>query len=240
MSSLCETEARLVLDRSIAALRGLPGARSAPDAVAQQIVSCLARDDISAARALLPRSAADDTLASAVVAAARQAERLWKQGLLGFDAAVAVFAGLEQILRDPVPRPAVPTHAPRLLLAVAEGEQHRLGPRIAGLRLAEAGIALRTESGIGTEALLDLVAAGQADAVGLSVGSDTGLDGLAETVARLRRAAPDPSMPVILGGAAITLPAAAYAFAGADLVTNDTTAAAAFLTATILHRGRVN
>lgn len=242
MLTPCQSEARRILERAFRQLRELPPVRDVPVADAADVVARLALHDIAAARDLVPADAAGGTVSATVAAAARHAEQAWRLGLLGFDEAVAVFAGLEQMLRRPDRRrgPAATDVTRHMVLFVPAAEQHSLGARVAAMHLGRPGLDVRVETGATPAAMQDTVATAPVDAVGLSIGTDAALAGLAETIARLRRAARNPHLPVVLGGAALTLPPAAYGFAGADLVTNDCAAAAAFLAGHRAGRERVN
>ncbi len=152
----------------------------------------------------------------------RRLETRWQVDGAGFaDLAFAFFQmrRLIDLTAEPVPRPITPAPGtPRLLIGLATGEGHMFGAQILAAELALHGWAVDLDLTGDAKTLCNRVAQTRYEAVGLSVGHDDALHGLADLVADLRHSSCHGGISVMLGGAALVEPRTQYRFLGADVV----------------------
>lgn len=167
-----------------------------------------------------------------VAATAAIAQRRWAAGRLGFDEGVALFTGLERLLRQAetgATGAGVLRGVGRVLLVVPEREVHHLGPRLLQREISAAGLSVELLLDQPAEQWFERVSREAFDVVGLSIGHDALLAEAADWVQRLRLASCQSGLRIMVGGAALTAGQGAYGFVSADLVTNDVVAALAFV-----------
>lgn len=159
----------------------------------------------------------------------RQIGVLWEEDRLSFVDVTTKAAHLQQMMRRLATELAVtsPRTTRRLLLAPVPGEQHTFGLFVLAEMFLRAGWATLVEPAATWEELHHDVAVQQFDAIGLSVGSERMLEGMAESVASLRSASQSPDLRVFLGGWAFQATQEPLDGYGADLVETDAHAAIA-------------
>jgi len=156
------------------------------------------------------------------LATIRRLETRWQLDSASFaDLAFAFFQmrRLIDLTTEPAPAPvAAAPGAPRLLIALAEGEAHAFGVQILAAELALHGWAVDVDLTGNGNSLRKRVSETRYVAVGLSVGHDNALQGLADLIADLRHLSCNGGISVLLGGAALAEPRGQYTFVGADVV----------------------
>ena len=226
--SRCDREAFDIIDGLFGSgLLSLEGGM-ADTAAAESLLAVLGDPDAGHVLTSLPRGKLE--VGQLVAATAALAQLRWQEGRLGFEQGVALFAGLERLLRQAEGvSPAVAGLRGRVLVVVPEGAGHLLGPRLLRRELGLAGVDAVLAAGEPVEGWLDRVAGAPFDVVGLSIGHDALLAEAAEWIARIRLASCHAGVRVMVGGAALTAARGAYGFLGADIVTNDIAAALSFV-----------
>ncbi|MFN3889348.1 MAG: hypothetical protein ACK4MV_03045 [Beijerinckiaceae bacterium] len=123
------------------------------------------------------------------------------------------------------------------LIGVADGEQHDFGPQIVAEKLYVSG--WRTEVNVrgGAHWLLERSRAEPLDFVGISVGCDESLSGLADLICELRERARNRTMNVIVGGAVFAYSTDSFGFLGADCIARTADDAISFLNARVRSSG---
>lgn len=103
-------------------------------------------------------------------------------------------------------------------IGVMDGEMHDFAPQIVAEKLYVSG--WRTEVNVkgGFQWLAERVRLSQLDFVGVSIGSDESLGGLADRIAELRETSRNKSITVIVGGAVFATSNYHFDFLGADCV----------------------
>lgn len=159
----------------------------------------------------------------------RQIGVLWEEDRLSFVDVTTKSSHLQQMMRRLASELAVtsPRTTRRLLLAPVPGEQHTFGLFVLAEMFLRAGWATLVEPAATWEELHHDLATQQFDAIGLSVGSERMLDGMAGSVASLRSAAQSPDLLVFLGGWAFQATQEPLDGFGADMVETDALAAIA-------------
>lgn len=136
--------------------------------------------------------------------AARHLGDRWTEDTLDFAQVMLGLGRLQQILRTLAPRfgggVACAAPARRALLIPAIGERHCFGLVLVGEFFVRAGWDVAGGPGYAAEQSLEIVRREWFDLVGLSLGSDRGLDTLAEQIRALRRQSRNGALIVLVGG----------------------------------------
>ena len=232
--SRCDREAFAIMDRLFDTV--MPAREGGHDirAEAEALLDGLSDLDLSETRGRdCVRQGEIDEVGRLVAATAALAQSRWKEGRLGFGDGVALFAGLERLLRLSETRVkdrlAGSRTLGRVLLVVPENESHLLGPRLLLREMSAAGAQVEFLSAAPVERWLDRVRVERFDVVGLSIGHDELLVEARDWIDRIRIASCHAGVRIMVGGAALTAPEGAYGFLNADLVTTDIAAALDFL-----------
>lgn len=221
-------------------------ARCGPDAaddLTDRLEWLLLTGEFSRALALcrvIPRAEVSALFLSVI----RRLEARWQVDGASFaDLAFAFFQirRLIDLTTSPAPLPIAPAPgAPRLLIGLAEGERHGFGVQILASELALNGWAVDLDLTGDGDTLRQRVQETRYDAVGLSVGHDGALQGLADLITDLRHLSCHGGISVMLGGAALVEPRGQYRFLGADVVALTADEAMVWLSAHLAaHRPRL-
>lgn len=157
-------------------------------------------------------------LPALLVPVIRRLEARWQADAVGFADLAFAFFQLRRLIERAAEPPATAQAHGRILLALTHGEQHGFGAQMVAAELALHGWAVELDLSGDGDALRARVAGRHFDALGLSVGHDQALIGLADLIADLRQGSSNPRLHVILGGAALAEPLGQYDFLGADTV----------------------
>lgn len=182
--------------------------------------------DLSRARALCDRHAAAApggrraVYADLVLPTVRAIEAEWNAGSRPFEEIIAHFWSVQRLLDGLADTPALPATPGQgaVLLACPAGEDHGFGLGVVAEEFRAAGWRVVADRAGGNAGIVDLLGAESYDAVGLSVGHDGALAGLADLVQDLRIASRNPRLRVILGGNVMAAAPGSFGFLGADLV----------------------
>ncbi len=164
---------------------------------------------------------------------ARRLGKLWEDDLLDFTGVTIALMRLQQVMRELAPAFSAqcalrPRQTPlRILVTAAPGEQHRFGVQMVAEFFRRAGWEVREDTVNSDEALRTLLAESHFDVLGLSLGSQTGLDALSWTVQTSRDATLNRDLGIMVGGPAFVDNPAQAAKVGADLTASDARSAVA-------------
>jgi methylmalonyl-CoA mutase cobalamin-binding subunit len=239
----CSTWLAAGLDRAARRLGAGQGADdtrapNAQGADSQTLYRLTQADDLARARALCDRHATASptgrraVYADLVLPVVRAIEADWQAGALPFADIVAHFWTVQRLidgLSGTAPGPTSGTARGTVLLTLPEGEDHGFGLGVVAEEFRAAGWAVTTHRGRGNRQVIDQVAAQDFAAIGLSVGHDGVLHGLADLVQDLRIAARNPRLRVILGGNVLATRPAGFGFLGADMIARTGAEALAWL-----------
>gem|GEM_PF-3529610 len=167
-------------------------------------------------------------LAALFLPLVQQLEAAWERDAIEISELAFIFFQIRRLIEISARRagPPVPQLLSRgtVLLASAPGEGHGFGLQFVADELRLRSWAVTTmPDGAGNAALQDRLEMHAFDALGLSIGHDDSLAGLADLLVELRLTSRNPRLKVLLGGAALVEPAAQYHFLGADHVALDVT-----------------
>ncbi len=156
--------------------------------------------------------------------AARELGLLWEQDRVDFATATVSLGRLQRLMRQLSPdfgrEVEHPFHGRRVLLTQPESEQHMFGlSMVAEFFRREGWDVLGGVAGVGVEAVA-WVRRDWFDAVGFSVGSETGLPWLRDTIAAVRLASRNPSLVVLVGGPLFSIHPEWAGEVGADATTD--------------------
>lgn len=219
----------------------------AADDLVARLESALLRGDFAAALALclgVPRTGPG--VHGLFLGVIRSLEKRWTTDTVDFaDLAFAFFQirRLIEMLSEPA-LPAAPDAnapgSPRILVALAPGERHEFGAQIFASELSLHGWAVDVDLSGDGDSVRQRVSQTRYDAVGLSVGHDGALQGLADFVADLRFQSCHGGICVMLGGTALVEPRVQYKFINADVVAFTAAEAMVWLSAHLAaHRPRL-
>lgn len=164
---------------------------------------------------------------------ARRLGRLWEDDLLDFTGVTIALMRLQQVMRELAPAFSAqcalrPRQTPlRILVTTAPGEQHRFGVLMVAEFFRRAGWEVREDTVNSDAALRQLLAESHFDLLGLSLGSQTGLDALSWTIQASRDATLNRDLGIMVGGPAFADNPAHVARVGADLTASDARSAVA-------------
>ncbi|MBA4285345.1 MAG: cobalamin-binding protein [Xanthomonadaceae bacterium] len=158
--------------------------------------------------------------------AARYLGELWSQDLCDFVDVTMALGRVQHVIREFSPafrvagaEPA--TEARRILLAPAPGEQHSMGLMMVKEFFLRSGWDVVGGPGTPSEEVGVQVASQWFDFVGVSVGSDCRLAGLATWLAAIRGVSLNPAVKILLGGPQFVANPELAALMGADATASD-------------------
>ncbi|QHE76954.1 cobalamin B12-binding domain-containing protein [Hydrogenophaga sp. PBL-H3] len=137
---------------------------------------------------------------------ARYLGELWERDLCSFTEVTVGLGRLQQLLREnsaafaQFTSEATSDKARRVLLMPCPGEQHTFGLSLVGEFFHRAGWEVVT-SFVATDGAPGMVQKDWFDVVGFSLGCETGIERLGETMEQVRRKSLNPGISIIAGGA---------------------------------------
>jgi methanogenic corrinoid protein MtbC1 len=156
---------------------------------------------------------------------ARRLGELWCEDLCDFTKVTLALGRLQQLLRELSPDFRCETesrqHGRRALLMPAPGEQHTFGLFMVAEFFRQAGWDVWSGLPGAGDDVISLVRAEWFDIVGLSVGSESRVDGLAATIRTVRRASRNRAIGVMVGGPLFVENPELAAVVGADATAHD-------------------
>lgn len=164
--------------------------------------------------------------------AARHLGELWEQDLCDFVDVTMALGRVQHVIREfsPVFRDAsdgsdgeeaVAGRARRILLTPAPGEQHSMGLMMVKEFFLRGGWEVVGGPGVPTDEVAVQVASEWFDCVGVSVGGDCRLDGLANWISSIRAASKNRAITILLGGPHFVAHPELAALFGADATAAD-------------------
>ena len=162
--------------------------------------------------AKLDESWQDDTLSIGIIA-----EAYW-----------TLRRALDQLVDEPVNTSPQLLNFAKAVVHIPTTEQHTFGPQMLVDQIRRIGWEVRLENGLEPDALIDLVSSEKLDVLGVSIGTDSGLAGLADLLAEVREHSVNSAIAILVGGNAIDGPPKRYEFLGADWVATTTDDALVF------------
>ena len=167
-----------------------------------------------------PRASVMDLILPAV----HRIEMQWLGGERSYSEVLHAFWHLQHLLQAPDERAgpplpdAIPAAQGRVVLATAPGCEHTLGVLVVSESFRSWGWEVHTVLEGSRPALIQEVMRRSIDVLGLSVGHDAGLQGLADLLRELRASSRNPALQIMLGGNVFDMPPAQYDWIGADHV----------------------
>lgn len=153
----------------------------------------------------------------AATEAARQLRKEWQDGRIDIGAASRAYGALRSMLvyerADPVPASGL-----NVLLYVPEREVHSIGAEILADRLRCAGAQVELLVQVPEAQAIERLSTGGFDRLGVSLGSDPSLLGMADFIACAKAKSGARDLQVVVGGQAVTDAPSEYDFLGADTV----------------------
>lgn len=158
--------------------------------------------------------------------AARHLGNLWEQDLCDFVDVTVALGRVQHVIREfsPLfrdnaePRQSQPR---RILLTPAPGEQHSMGLMMVKEFFLRGGWEVVGGPGVPSQEVGAQVASEWFDCIGISVGGDCRLDGLATWIDSLRAASRNRAVSILLGGPHFVAHPELAAFFGADATASD-------------------
>lgn len=224
---------RLVVARRLRmdAAKQQSGSNDLPDEVdVKEMVRLLLAHDTGVAAAyvetLRQRGATLETICLDLLApAARELGLLWEEDECDFMQVTVGLCRLHQVLRGLSPEFDCANSdrdgGRRILLVPYPGEQHTFGVTLVAQFLRRAGWDVWQEFPENVEQLIQITRETSFAAVGLSVGCETRLDGVGETLRGIRATSLNRSIAVLIGGATCVANPSLAASLGADASATD-------------------
>jgi len=157
--------------------------------------------------------------------AARYLGQMWAEDWCDFTAVTLGLGRLHQIVRELSPafqnEAKHEDHGRQILLAAAHGEQHTFGLSMVAEFFRRAGWDVTCMSAARAEELVQLVRDEWFAIVGISVGCETKLEGLATQIHGLRRASRNRALGVMVGGQVFVQRPELVGLVGADATAVD-------------------
>ena len=184
----------------------------AGDECVDEFVSLLLKDDLEVAYAYIDSIRVRGVTLSAVylellAPAARMLGEMWEEDRVGFADVTVALCRLHDVMRNlgASQPPATDTlpQGRRALLVPMPGEQHTFGLVMVADFFRRAGWDVCTEAVHTSNELVGFVRQEWFTMIGLSVGCEAHLEGVASTIHALRRAARNRSLGVMVGGSLI-------------------------------------
>lgn len=197
----------------------------------QDLLQALCRGDVQAAyqvclnwHGLDPAQPEMAQAMALILPVIEQIELEWQTDRRSYADTLFAFWNVQRFLQTwgtPTPPPFEPHHltgAPmgRLLMASAPGCQHHLGALVVADHFRTHGWRVQTLIDAPAARLVQAVRIECPDVIGLSVGHDGGLEGLADLIRALREAAPAIPPRIVLGGHAFNPRTSDFDWLGAD------------------------
>lgn len=147
-------------------------------------------------------------------------EESWKAHKISFGEAIRGLFTIREVIQNIESGRTVDASAMHFLgsglVGLADGEVHDFGAQIAAEKLYVSG--WRTEMSVkgGMQRLIERVRLEHFDFIGISIGCDESLSGLADRIAELREASLNRAIYIIVGGAIFAYSKKGFDFLGAD------------------------
>ncbi|MEY1557890.1 B12-binding domain-containing protein [Yoonia sp. R2331] len=104
------------------------------------------------------------------------------------------------------------------IIWIPKTEQHTFGPQMLVDNIRRFGWDAHLWHDFSSDDLIEKIGSHDIDVIGVSIGTDNQLDGLADLVTQIRRSAINPNIKILVGGSAIHGSPNLYSFLGADAV----------------------
>ncbi len=182
-------------------------------------LSALRSRDVSGACALGRISGNWPALAMGAIA---QLEEAWNDDTLAIGEIAETYWTLRRTLDELISTPlqmAKPSlFIGKAVIWIPKTEQHTFGPQMLVDRIERIGWDAQLWHDQTSDEVMEQLASHDTDVLGISVGTDNRLDGLADLIARVRQCAMNAGLKVLVGGSAICGASNQYRFLGADRV----------------------
>lgn len=195
---------------------------SAVSNAASKLLTATVRNDFNAVIAVSDETADPEEWRTIAHATVERLENDWVEGRLTTEHAASAYWNLQRAIerRSNHVRSGAPDDGKgaRILLATLETELHSFGVQLMADHLGEAGFHVELAIQSTGAGLLNRIATGQFDILGVSLGCDEQLVGLANLIVNTRSANMGRSPFVVVGGQVFSGPETEYSFLGADRV----------------------
>lgn len=207
-----------------------PANERRPSAEVEELARLVVSHDMSVAMSFIEARRGRGTSLESIylnllAPAARYLGQMWAEDWCDFTAVTLGLGRLHQIVRELSPafqnEAKHEDHGRQVLLAAAPDEQHTFGLSMVAEFFRRAGWAVQCVSSAGCDELVQLVRDEWFAIVGISVGCEVKLEGLAGQIYALRRASRNRAMGVMVGGQVFVQRPELVGLVGADATAVD-------------------
>ena len=179
--------------------------------------------DIETARKVCQKLKLDNQLHAGVIKTTQRLEEDWLSDRLGIHEIASAFWTLRRILdQNQTRKPkGVQASLGKGLIIVRQGEEHSFGAQLLADRLESSHWEVDLILDANNDTILQQVEQSSWNALGISVGCDQNLLGLADLISEIRLRSCDKDVKVLVGGSVFQDPLKQYDFLHADAVCND-------------------
>lgn len=125
---------------------------------------------------------------------------------------------LDELTSTPKQQARPPLFIGKSIIWIPKTEQHTFGPQMLVDNIRRLGWGAQLWHDLNTDDVMERLGSHDTDVLGISVGTDIQLDGLADVIRQIRRCAVNPDIKILIGGNAILGAPNQYKFLGADCV----------------------
>ncbi|GAP34391.1 cobalamin B12-binding domain-containing protein [Piscinibacter sakaiensis] len=228
--------------RDTAARAGVPVGEDPVEALARCLLDASADEARHHVRGQLLAGVPLESLYLDLLApAAQRLGALWEADRCDFTQVTVGLWRLQQIVHEVGRRPWLPVQSGgaagrRALLMPAEGSQHTFGLLLVGEFFRRAGWDVAGDPTLALDQATALLAGSWFDVVGISIGSECHVEGVASAILALRKASLNPTVAVLVGGPVVPLWPDFVVRVGADATAPDAASAVAVADALVSRR----
>lgn len=190
------------------------------DSMSSAFLSALRSRDVSKASEIGQNSKNWPALAMEAIA---ELDLAWRDDTLSIGEIVETYWTLRRTMDELVSAPIQTTRTPlvigKAVICTPSPEQHTFGPQLLADKVRRIGWDARLWHDCALEEVTDRLSSCRVDVLGISVGTDNRLDGLANLISEVRCLSMNPDIKILVGGSAIHGASSQYRFLGADQVT---------------------
>ncbi|MFG5382801.1 B12-binding domain-containing protein [Yoonia sp. R2-816] len=193
--------------------------QSSRDTMSSAFFSALGSRDVSKATELGQLSGNWPALAMGAIT---QLDQAWQDDTLSIgditEAYWTLRRTLDALTANPVRATGRSLSIGAAVVYVPSSEQHTFGPQMLVDKINRAGWDAQLWHSLGSSAIMEQLSSKHVDVLGISVGTDNRLHGLADLISDVRFCSINPDIKIVIGGSAICGTSVQYEFLGADWV----------------------
>lgn len=205
------------------------GTMASSDQMSDAFLSALRSRDVSKACKLGHLSNNWPTLAMGAIA---QLDEAWREDKLSIGEIAETYWTLRRTLDELTSSQTQSTKRTlfigKAVIWIPNSEQHTFGPQMLLDSIRRIGWEAQLWHDLTSDDVMVQLSSHDTDVLGISIGTDNRLDGLADLIAQVRRCAMNPDIKILIGGSAVRGASNQYKFLGADCVATSTEDAMGF------------